>query len=191
MSAPHGPGPDPQAGASLQAEHVPGARDVSPDVDMEESTWIRDGIVSGVVGATVIALFFLVIDLLGGRPLWTPHALGSAVFFGETVPDDASPVPYIVVGYTVLHGAVFLIAGLTASFAMLGRRDDLGPLSGLALAGALFLGLELFFLAFFATFADSVAGELFADLGTGKIAVANMLAAGTMAATTVRSPLPR
>jgi hypothetical protein len=160
-------------------------------VNVNASVWVWDGILTGVLGAAVIAVFFLALDIVQGRPLWTPYALGSAVFLGRSVAAEASPQLTMVAAYTVLHTAVFLIAGLAASFALLGHRARLGPLAGVAAAVVLFVGLEAFFLVFFSTFADSVSSTLFAQLGTGRIAIANLLAAAAMATTSLRPPLER
>ena len=47
---------------------------------------LREGLVAGVIGAAVVALWFLFVDLARGAPLFTPALLGAAVFFGATTP---------------------------------------------------------------------------------------------------------
>jgi hypothetical protein len=73
---------------------------------------VRDGIVIGLGGASAVAIWFLVLDTLRGQPLFTPSALGAALLTGQvtTVADPIS-VP-LVLGYTGVHGAVFIAAGL-------------------------------------------------------------------------------
>ena len=46
----------------------------------------REGVLAGLIGATSVAAWFFVIDLIGGHPLQTPTALGHAFFsfFGST-----------------------------------------------------------------------------------------------------------
>ena len=45
---------------------------------------LREGIVAGLIGAAVVALWFFVFDILRGRPFFTPGALGSALFLGSS-----------------------------------------------------------------------------------------------------------
>ena len=42
----------------------------------EERTAVREGIVTGLIGASVVALFFLGVDLIRGVPGLTPSVLG-------------------------------------------------------------------------------------------------------------------
>jgi hypothetical protein len=42
----------------------------------EERTAVREGIVTGMIGAAVVALFFLGVDLIRGVPGLTPSVLG-------------------------------------------------------------------------------------------------------------------
>ena len=53
---------------------------------------LRDAFVSGAIGGTVIALWFLVIDVVAGRPFYTPSALGRALFsvFGPIAADEGT-----------------------------------------------------------------------------------------------------
>ena len=43
----------------------------------------QEGIIAGTLGAATIALWFLVLDILAGRPLYTPNVLGTALFTGR------------------------------------------------------------------------------------------------------------
>ena len=48
---------------------------------------IREGVAAGLIGAAVVALWFLVLDSVVGRPLYTPAALGSALLYGVSGAD--------------------------------------------------------------------------------------------------------
>lgn len=73
---------------------------------------VRDGIVIGLGGATAVAVWFLILDVSRGHPLFTPSAFGSALLAGQiTTPADPVSVP-MVLAYTAVHGAVFIAAGL-------------------------------------------------------------------------------
>jgi hypothetical protein len=50
---------------------------------------IREGLLAGLIGAAVVALWFLVLDMVIGRLLFTPAALGSALFLGVEGPGGA------------------------------------------------------------------------------------------------------
>jgi hypothetical protein len=151
-----------------------------------KKSWVIDGIVAGLIGAAVIALFFLCIDISRGRPFWTPGTLGSSLFLGKTLPPMATPQPAVVIGYTLLHSWVFTIAGLIASFALMGNRKRLGPVAGLVLAGALFVGLEIVFEIF-----SQVAPTLDSSFDVARVALANLLAAVSMAIVLLRPPRRR
>ena len=44
---------------------------------------LEDGVLAGLVGAIVVAVWFLVLDLFHGTPFATPSLLGRAVFLGS------------------------------------------------------------------------------------------------------------
>lgn len=170
---------------TVNVSRPPGARPEPVAVSTEEEPWMPNGIVAGVIGAAVVALFFLVVDVVAAEPFRTPSALGSQLFLGEPLAPKAAPQPVLVLGYTAMHGVVFACAGLMGAFALLGNRRRVGNLTGLALAGGIFAGLEIFFLAF----AGLLAPQLISEFGFGMIATANLLAAGAMSASLLRPPL--
>lgn len=149
------------------------------DAEVDAVPWIAEGILSGVVGAGVIAAIFAGIDLAAGRLLWTPFALGSGLFLGAAPAPDA-PVSLGLVGaYTAVHTAVFVSIGLLASFLLIGTRWP-GPraVRVLALATALFVA----FGAMFGVLAVLLGAP---PHGIGRILAANAVAALAMAATLV------
>lgn len=152
---------------------------------LEARAWLFYGICSGVLGAAVIAVFFLVIDLFKGHALWTPAALGSSIFLGETLQPGASPPFVLVAGYTLLHGAAFVAFGLIAAYVLIGFRRRNGGIAAAGLAAGLFAAFEFFFVAFLWVLSP----ELLGDFGLGQISVANALAAVAMAVVLVRAPL--
>jgi len=88
------------------------------------------GLAAGFVGATVIAVFFFVTDLIAGTPLATPGFMAEALLDAP----GAAGVP----AYTVLHYTSFLIMGMAAAWALDNVRTDAPILIGLALGGMLF-----------------------------------------------------
>ncbi|HEU5041464.1 MAG TPA: hypothetical protein VFT84_11610 [Gemmatimonadales bacterium] len=72
---------------------------------------LAEGTDVGVIGGLVVAVWFLVLDLLAGRPLMTPSLLGQVVLFG-----DSTPEPTVIFGavlvYTAFHFLVFALIGM-------------------------------------------------------------------------------
>jgi hypothetical protein len=74
-----------------------------------------EGSLVGITGAIVVALWFLVQDLAVGQPLRTPALLGAALFDGVRDPAVVSVTPRLVVGYTLVHLALYIAFGLAAA----------------------------------------------------------------------------
>jgi len=73
---------------------------------------LADGLVTGAIGAAAIALWFLVIDALAGRPLFTPAALGSAILLGAQSSSEVQMSVGIVFAYTFIHVLAFFAVGI-------------------------------------------------------------------------------
>jgi len=70
---------------------------------------LREGLTAGIVGAAIVALWFLAIDTIHGEPLRTPALMGTAFL-------RQSDVGAAVLSYTAVHGLAFLTFGVVASF---------------------------------------------------------------------------
>jgi hypothetical protein len=126
----------------------------------------------------VVALFFLAVDWLAGRPLWTPHTLGAALFLGTPPGADADPQPALILAYTAVHAAVFVAFGVPAAFQVLARPSSMRSVVAAALlAVVLFAGFEVVFLVLAELFLPGLVGAL----GSGRVALANAVAAAAMA----------
>lgn len=92
------------------------------------------GVVAGLVGAAAVAGWFFLLDLAAGRPLFTPAALGSAVFLGAEGPAEVRVGAGTVAAYTCLHVAAFAAAGVVfvAAARQLERVPSLAYLAVLA-----------------------------------------------------------
>ena len=98
----------------------------SPHADQRSAslpldTLLKDGMIAGLVGALTIALWFLVIDTIAGRPLYTPTLLGTAFFHPEA--DLSSPALLkasldVAFQYSVFHWITFTVMGAVASFCL-------------------------------------------------------------------------
>ncbi len=52
--------------------------------------YLLEALYAGVFGGVGVALFFLVVDIVAGRPLFTPSLLGSVLVFGSEAKDVLS-----------------------------------------------------------------------------------------------------
>lgn len=131
----------------------------------------REGIIAGVIGATALAIWFFVIDLIAGHPLYTPTILGQALFsvLGSTAGD---PQLVHIAVYTLFHYAAFIVLGVLAS--MVVHRAERQP-SILALFLVGFVVLEMGFYGYTAIL--SATGVLPGELAWYQVAVGNLLAA--------------
>ena len=163
----------------MGAEANPIAR---PEDQTGSHPYVREGIRAGVVGASVVAVFFLLIDVAAQRPLATPNALGAALFLGE--PPDLSRAlsAPLIVGYTAAHGTVFIgFAGVAATLLLGFPRIELSAPVLLGIGLGLFAALAAFF--FMLTLVTDLSA--WGMLGVGRVAGANALAAAGMTASLV------
>lgn len=75
----------------------------------------REGVIAGIIGATGVAVWFLIADLIWHHAaLFTPTVLGTALFsvFGRTAAD---PTALHIAVFTVVHYGIFILAGIIAA----------------------------------------------------------------------------
>ena len=128
---------------------------------------------AGFLGGSVVAVWFLLRDILLGRPLLTPSVLGQFLLLGQRDLQTEEPVFAAVLLYTIVHFAAFLLFGFV--LAWLFRLSVREPVFRFALL-VLFVVFELFFYVVIRTFAGAV-GELFPAFW---VLSANLLAALVM-----------
>lgn len=146
---------------------------------------LSKGIGVGLAGALAVAVWFLVLDIVGGRPFFTPAALGSLFFLGTQTADAVRINPGVVVAYTTLHVAAFLVVG--AAMVWVSERLEerpglwLGVLMGFIVCEAGFLGVAGLF-----------GGWVLGSVGWWAIGAGNLLAVGIMGSVVWRThPLLR
>jgi hypothetical protein len=153
---------------------------VRGDPNVDAIPWANAGVAAGVIGGATVALFFLVFDVLAGRPLWTPYWLGSSFILGREPATGTAIHPVLVAGYTLIHGAVFVAVGMLAAFELMTGTNLPGRSRGVrvvVLAVLLFVGFELLFLGV----STVIAPNALAVLGGLRLSAANALAAAAMA----------
>jgi hypothetical protein len=159
-----------QAEQPVRGDGLAGKASTAP----EEQPVLRDGVIAGLIGAAVVAVWFLVFDIARGRPLLTPALLGSAVFQGITDPSQVTIAVLPVVFYTLLHGVAFVGFGVMAGGLILAAEREPPLLIAFAI---LFAGFEAFFIAAVAALGKSMLGALvwWAILGGNLLATVAML----------------
>lgn len=157
----------------------PGATAVTPGrTTPDVQKLYQEGMIAGIIGAAVIAVWFLLLDTIAGRPFYTPTVLGTALFrrgAGLASPETLAVSMEMVLMFTWVHGLVFAGFGGAASY-LLGVAERHPSVA---------FGILLLFVVF--QFGFTVVVMLFATpvltaLGWPAILVANLLAAGAMAA---------
>ena len=102
-----------------QTSQVSEARgSVSAGAGATVDTAYQQGLVAGLLGALTIAVWFLVLDTLQGRPFYTPTVLGTALFrhgAGLAAPESLAVSLEMVALYTFVHVLVFGVIGGLAS----------------------------------------------------------------------------
>ena len=143
------------------------------DMDREQGSVLREGVIAGCIGATVVAVWFLIFDLARGKPFLTPALLGAVVFYGARSPTGLEISAGPILGYTILHGLAFIVFGLiVASLVAASERE---PTLLIAVA-ILFASFEVFVLAVAGALGQSVFGALV----SWSVLVGNFLAAVAM-----------
>ena len=134
---------------------------------------LRQGIAAGLIGAGVVAVWFLIVDTVAGRPLFTPAALGSAIFNGAAGPPGVEFSTTTLVGYSLTHIAAFLLAGVVASVLVTQAEKAPHLVFGIII---LFVIVETFFI-----FMVAMLGTwLMEELAWWSVLVGNILAAISM-----------
>lgn len=131
------------------------------------------GLVTGLIGAAAVALWFFVLDAAAGRPFRTPGALGSVLLVGASGGGEPQVSFGVVATYTVVHVAAFAVAGIV--FVAVAEQVARAPAILLLVAMA-FIILEAVVVTVLALGAEWVLGTL----GWWSIAVGNLLAVLSM-----------
>jgi len=153
-------------------------RDVRKGVSMSNRAMIGlDGGVAGLIGAAIVAIWFLFMDAVTRLPLYTPTVLGEGLLFREhglasNAVEQASLK--LTLMYSGVHGLIFMVLGVIAAYLLLlpKRKLHLG-----VMLIALFAVLELGFIGT----AFIVAKPVLDELAWPIVLTGNFLAAAGMA----------
>ena len=130
---------------------------------------VARGLVTGLIGAAAVALWFFILDLTAGRPFRTPGALGSALLLGGSGVAEIQVNLGVVAAYTVVHLAAFAVT--VVAFVAVAEQIERAPRM-LLLVTMAFIILEAVVVTTMALGAEWVLGTL----GWWSVAVGNLLA---------------
>ena len=106
---------------------------------------VREGILTGLVGALVVAVWYLVHDLVQGQVGYTANVLGQVFVQRDTMPAVQTVMPQAVLDYSLLHFASFFILGIGLTWLThLSSRNPtlrMGVWLGLVIAFGCFIGI--------------------------------------------------
>ena len=133
----------------------------------------REGLIAGFIGATSIAIWFLVVDMIEGRPFYTPTVLGIGLLSVFGPRGDEGAVAQVI-AYTIFHYGAFFAIGLIVSYIVhRAEQDD----TVLAVALILFVALEVGFYGLVAVLSQS---RQLGALAWYQVLAGNLIAAATM-----------
>ena len=135
---------------------------------------LREGIVAGVIGATVVAVWFLVVDMIAGQALFTPATLGRALLSVLGPATAGETTLGAVVVYTLFHYAAFIAVGMIAVVVVHMAESEPSVLAGFLI---LFVVFELAFHGFVALLQQTTP---LGELAWYQVLAGNLLAATAM-----------
>jgi len=145
---------------------------------MSDSAMIcLDGVIAGLIGAAIVAIWFLFMDTVTRLPLYTPTVLGEGLLLREQgLGSNAGELVSLklTLMYSGVHGLVFIGLGVIAAYLLLLSKRKLHL--GIVLI-ALFVVLELGFVSTTFIAAKPVLHELAWPI----VLIGNFLAAAGMA----------
>jgi hypothetical protein len=132
-----------------------------------------EGLIAGLIGATSIAIWFLIVDTVAGRPFYTPTVLGIGLLSVFGPRGDEGAVAQVI-AYTIFHYGMFLGIGVLVSYIVhRAEQDD----TVLAVALILFVALEVGFYGLVAVLSQS---KQLGSLAWYQVLAGNLIAALTM-----------
>jgi len=159
-----------------------GGASIVERADLSVVIWdiVENGVLAGMIGASVVAVWFLMLDLITrGVPFFTPSLLGSIIFAGLTAEQVTALSGAAIFAYTGLHGILFLGAGMTLAWMF--SQFDRNPQVGVVLL-LLFVTFEAILWGVGVSIIPALAGVV----GAWAIMVANIASAAAMFAFLLR-----
>lgn len=136
------------------------------------SNVVREGIAAGLIGASAIAIWFAIVDLMAGQIGLTPITLGTSIgslFLGA---DDPPSRAAAFIGYTIFHFGVFMAIGILLAWIV--NRAEKVP--------SVFIGFLILFVAFEVGWIGwtTVLSQGFGQITWLNVFIANLVGAAAM-----------
>ena len=141
---------------------------------VREHNTIREGIYAGVLSATAIAVWLLIVDSVQGRPFFTPDVLGSGLLRFVGMPHMTDTMALHVTIYTIFHYVSFAIIGVVVAWIVHQARRTPAILAGFLI---MFVIVEF---GFYGLAAMLSANSVLGGIAWYQIMVANLLASLVM-----------
>lgn len=136
--------------------------------------FIFDAFFVGAIGGSVVALFFLVVDLFNAQLFFTPSLMGTVLFTGRAAESVTTVQLDMVTYYTLVHFLTFGILGAAVSITV--HEIELHAQHPLLMLTSLLLAFEVGFFLMANIFMSGIIGVI----GAVPITIANILAVGAM-----------
>jgi len=134
---------------------------------------IVDGAMAGIIGGIVVAVWFLIFDMIRGHPFETPALLAATLLHGLHDPLLHRSMALLTLEYSILHFAAFIAVGIIGGLLLEAAESEHSLLFSLLI---FFVGFEAFFIAV----ALFLGPNVMAALTWWGIIVGNLLATGAM-----------
>ena len=134
---------------------------------------IREGIIAGAIGATGVAVWFLIIDVIAGHPFRTPEILGRALV-SVLGPFGSEGAFTYIAAYTVFHYAMFALIGIVATQVVHWAEKMPSILAGFLI---LFVAVEIGFYGLVAALSEP---EILGSIAWYQVLIGNLIAAASM-----------
>jgi hypothetical protein len=113
-------------------------------MDHQHHSTLREGLLTGLIGGVIVAVWYLAYDAGQGRLGYTPNVLGQVFVARDTTPALHTVMPQAIAEYSLLHFGVFLLLGIGLAWithwAIRSPALRMGMWLGLVIAFLLFLG---------------------------------------------------
>ncbi len=134
---------------------------------------VIDGAVAGIIGAVVVALWFLIFDTIRGHAFETPALLAATILHGTHSAQLHRALSLLTLEYSIIHLAAFIAFGIAGGLLLETCETESSLLFSLAI---FFAAFEVFFIAVVLFLGPNV----MAELTWWGIIVGNLLATGAM-----------
>ena len=144
-----------------------------PRTEPRSHSVFREGAIAGAIGATGVAVWFLLIDVLAGHPFRTPELLGRALLSVLGPRGSEGAITYIA-AYTVFHYAAFALVGILATQVVHWAEKMPSILAGFLI---LFVAVEIGFYGLVAMLSEP---GVLGNIAWYQVLLGNLIAAGSM-----------